>query len=182
MALHVGDEGEVAALRQIVDAPPSNADRLSQQWSISPDHPQVYVMPGTTPDPSLLWANRFKAMVVQGDLEFTEAVDSIPTEATRRELAVKLAESILMDLKASFEQDPGDPVWHADGNSLQEALRPSYLMWMCETVIAKKDEWVATRLHRWIGYIQAGLLLSGITGLEHEKDRVRDLKKEFPED
>lgn len=103
-------------------------------------------------------------------------------EDRRRDLAVKLTEGILVDLKADYEERGNEGVWWADNNPLPEELRPSHAMWMCNMILANKETWGSTRMHRWVGFIQAVLILSGVTGLEWEKNRVRELKKTYPED
>ena len=68
-------------------------------------------------------------------------------------------------------------------DSNHEGADPAHLLWMCDQVIemAKTNEWPATRLHRWIGYVQGCMVYGGISTLEEEKSVVRELKKSFSE-
>jgi hypothetical protein len=66
-------------------------------------------------------------------------------------------------------------------DSSHEGSDPAYLLWMCDQIVEKSQEWPATRLHRWVGYIQGCLVHGGISTLEDEKTAVREVKKSFSE-
>jgi hypothetical protein len=101
-------------------------------------------------------------------------------EANRRKLAVRLAQELRTDylywcLKMNLEQDT---IAQSDSNPVDR----KHLGWMCDQVISHEKDWSCTRLHRWVGFIQAGFMVHGIITLDTERNRVRDLKEEFPED
>jgi len=43
---------------------------------------------------------------------------------------------------------------------LPKALHPKHLLWMCDQIQKRAEEWPLTRLHRWIGFVQAATLRS----------------------
>ena len=45
-------------------------------------------------------------------------------------------------------------------------FRRAHLCWMCDQLDAHLESWPETRLHRWIGFIQAALLANGVIDLE----------------
>ncbi|MBI1315124.1 hypothetical protein GC176_27855 [bacterium] len=49
---------------------------------------------------------------------------------------------------------------------LPEALRPKHLLWMCDSIQKHAEDWSGTRLHRRIGFIQAGMMANGMINLE----------------
>ncbi len=49
---------------------------------------------------------------------------------------------------------------------LPQALHPRHLLWMCEQIEQNAEEWGAPKLHRWIGFVQAGMLANGMLDFE----------------
>ena len=49
--------------------------------------------------------------------------------------------------------------------SLPKPLRPSHLCWMCDQIEINAEDWPATKLHRWIGFVQCGLLANHLLDL-----------------
>ena len=57
-----------------------------------------------------------------------------------------------------------------EANSLlPESLRPKHLLWMCDRIEQHADDWPATRLHRWIGFVQSGMMANRILDLATAK-------------
>ena len=62
-------------------------------------------------------------------------------------------------------------------SDLPQALRRSHLLWMCERIQQQAEEWPVTKLHRWIGFIQAGMTANRMLNFSGAKamfDKVRD--------
>lgn len=43
-------------------------------------------------------------------------------------------------------------------SDLPRALHRNHLLWMCDRIQKQAEEWPATKLHRWIGFIQAAMM------------------------
>ncbi len=41
---------------------------------------------------------------------------------------------------------------------LPAPLRPDHLRGMCKLIVEHAEDWPATKLHRWIGFVQAGMI------------------------
>ncbi len=54
-------------------------------------------------------------------------------------------------------------------SDLPPALQPNYLLWMCDRIEKQAEEWPVTKLHRWIGFIQGGMLANHILDLDAAK-------------
>ena len=52
---------------------------------------------------------------------------------------------------------------------LAEPLRPKHLLWMCDRIEQHADDWTITRLHRWIGFLQAGMMANRMLDLATAK-------------
>ena len=52
---------------------------------------------------------------------------------------------------------------------LPESLRPRHLLWMCDRIEQHADDWPETRLHRWIGFVQSGMMANRILDLAMAK-------------
>jgi hypothetical protein len=42
--------------------------------------------------------------------------------------------------------------------SLPKALQPKHLLWMCKQIEEHAEEGPATKLHRWIGFVQCAMM------------------------
>lgn len=105
-------------------------------------------------------------------------------EDHRQQLAIELAKSLLKTYKAAFVQGSPDFVDMLIVGTL-DAANPTSLhhaAWMCEEIISQGTSWPSTRLHRWIGFVQAVFMMNSLVTLDDEMDRVRELKREYPED
>jgi len=56
------------------------------------------------------------------------------------------------------------------------SLQPEHLLWMCRQVVAHRNDWRATKVHRWIGFVQAALIAGGMLDL-HEAKAMFDQAK-----
>ena len=54
---------------------------------------------------------------------------------------------------------------------LPSTLQPKHLLWMCDEVSIHATVWTEAKVHRWLGFIQAGLLANNILNLEEVKER-----------
>jgi hypothetical protein len=76
-----------------------------------------------------------------------------------------------------------------DHDSRPEQGRLPHLRWMCDEVahhagvndLIERRPWPVTKLHRWIGFIQACMMFHGLLTVEAEADLVRTLKEAYPE-
>lgn len=55
------------------------------------------------------------------------------------------------------------------GNNLPQALHPQHLLWMCEQIRQNAENWGPPKLHRWIGFVQSGMLADGMVDFEGVK-------------
>jgi len=60
--------------------------------------------------------------------------------------------------------------------NLPSALRPSHLLWMCDRIERHAEDWPATKLHRWIGFIQCAMLANGMLDLVGAKAMFDEAK------
>ena len=49
--------------------------------------------------------------------------------------------------------------------ALPQPLHPKHLLWMCNRIKEHSPDWPVSKLHRWIGFVQAGMLANRILGL-----------------
>jgi len=52
---------------------------------------------------------------------------------------------------------------------LPQALHPRHLLWMCDCITEHADDWPVTKLHRWLGFIQCGMLANRMLDLKEVK-------------
>ncbi len=50
--------------------------------------------------------------------------------------------------------------------ALPRTLQPKHLLWMARQISVQVDQWPATKLHRWIGYVQCGMVANHILDFE----------------
>ena len=68
----------------------------------------------------------------------------------------------------------GNP--HTD---LPQPLHPRHLLWMCDQISARAEEWPSTKQHRWIGFIQCGMLANRMLDLKGAKAMFDEAKKSY---
>jgi hypothetical protein len=61
-------------------------------------------------------------------------------------------------------------------SKLPTALQPSHLLWMCEQLEQHAEDWPATKLHRWIGFVQGAMLAHRMVDLAGAKSMFDDAK------
>lgn len=49
---------------------------------------------------------------------------------------------------------------------LPQPLHPRHLYWMCEEVVKCAETWPTAKLHRWLGFVQGGVLANRRLDLE----------------
>lgn len=64
---------------------------------------------------------------------------------------------------------------------LPASLEPAHLEWMCDTIELRAEDWSATKLHRWIGFIQAGMIANRMLDLKEAKAMFDESKIAFGE-
>lgn len=52
---------------------------------------------------------------------------------------------------------------------LPRALHPMHLLWMSDQITNHAESWPATKLHRWIGFVQCGMLANHILDFDEVK-------------
>ena len=71
--------------------------------------------------------------------------------------------------------------WPDQDSDLPKSLRRPHLERMCERIEKHADDWPATRLHRWIGYIQCALIANRVIDLAEAKRMFDRAKIAYPE-
>lgn len=64
-------------------------------------------------------------------------------------------------------------------STLPRALHPGHLAWMCLQIEKNAAHWPQVKLHRWLGFIQAGMLANRIVDLQAVKVMFDDLNVAF---
>ena len=62
---------------------------------------------------------------------------------------------------------------------LPRAIHPQHLMWMCERILEHAEEWPRTKLHRWIGFIQCGMMANQMLHFRELQAMFDEVKKEY---
>lgn len=59
----------------------------------------------------------------------------------------------------------------SEGRSLDlpKQLCPGHLLWMCNKIEKHADDWPELKLHRWIGFLQGGMLANRMLDFERAK-------------
>jgi hypothetical protein len=70
---------------------------------------------------------------------------------------------------------------HKGVSGLPEELQPKHLLLMCRRIAEHSQDWPATRLHRWIGFVQAGMMANLLLDLDGAKAMFSKLKTAFAE-
>jgi hypothetical protein len=65
--------------------------------------------------------------------------------------------------------------------ALPAALRPKHLLWMCERIQEHAENWPPAKLHRWIGFLQAGIIANRMLTLDDAKALFDTAKNCFGE-
>ena len=59
---------------------------------------------------------------------------------------------------------------------LPPPLQPQHLERMCASIVKHAEDWPATRLHRWIGFVQSAMIANQMLNLEEAKSMFDGLK------
>jgi len=65
--------------------------------------------------------------------------------------------------------------------NLPEALQPTHLERMCDRLEKHLDDWPASKLNRWIGFIQCAMMANHMLDLDGVKSMFNRAKKAFGE-
>ncbi len=52
---------------------------------------------------------------------------------------------------------------------IPEGLQPRHLLAMCERIQEHADDWPATKLHRWIGFVHGAMLANRLLDIQRAK-------------
>ncbi len=63
--------------------------------------------------------------------------------------------------------------------ALPDALAPDHLRRMCRLIVKHAEDWPAIKLHRWLGFIQAGMIANLILDLDVAKAMFDKVKGEY---
>ena len=62
---------------------------------------------------------------------------------------------------------------------LPEALRPKHLLWMCDRIEQHAEDWPQTKLHRWIGFVQCGMMANRMLDLSGAKAMFEEVRQDY---
>jgi hypothetical protein len=65
--------------------------------------------------------------------------------------------------------------------NLPPSIRPKHLLWMCDQIEKHAEEWPGIRLHRWIGFVQSGMVANRVLDLDAAKAMFNDAKNAYGE-
>lgn len=71
--------------------------------------------------------------------------------------------------------------WEDEDPDLPKSIRRKHLERMCERIEKHAEDWPATRLHRWIGFIQSALIANRVIDLAEAKRMFDRAKVAYPE-
>ena len=64
-------------------------------------------------------------------------------------------------------------------SGLPEALHRRHLLWMCDRIEQHAEDWPESKLHRWIGFVQGGLLANQVLDLDEAKSMFNEVKDAY---
>lgn len=62
---------------------------------------------------------------------------------------------------------------------LPPALHRNHLLWMCDRIEKHAEEWPSGKLHRWIGFIQGGMLANRMLDFDTAKAMFDEAKNAY---
>ena len=71
--------------------------------------------------------------------------------------------------------------WETPDLDLPTALQPKHLLWLCDKIDEHAEDGPATRLHRWIGFIQGAMMAHRMLGLDEARAMFDQAKKAYGE-
>ena len=72
--------------------------------------------------------------------------------------------------------------WDKTVPTLPKALQPKHLLWMCDQIEEHAENGPATKVHRWIGFVQAAMLANQMLDLDGLKAMFDQAKCAHGED
>ena len=67
----------------------------------------------------------------------------------------------------------------AADSHLPQALHPQHLLWMCDQIAMHAEEWPATKLHRWLGFVQGAMMANRMLDFKGAKAMFDDAKDSY---
>jgi hypothetical protein len=71
--------------------------------------------------------------------------------------------------------------WQDEDAGLPKPIRRTHLEKMCERIEKHAEDWPASKLHRWIGFVQCALIANRIIDLSEAKQMFDRAKVAYPE-
>ena len=71
--------------------------------------------------------------------------------------------------------------WNGPESDLPTPLQPKHLEWMCDNIEKHAEDWPATKLHRWIGFVQCAMLANRMLDLDGAKAMFDEAKVAYGE-
>lgn len=59
------------------------------------------------------------------------------------------------------------------------SLQLKHLVWMCDEIVGHAEVWPAIKIHRWIGFVQGGMIANGLIRLKHAKNMFDEIKENY---
>jgi hypothetical protein len=87
------------------------------------------------------------------------------------ELIVAMAEQCADMITGSGKRNDNQP----------QSLQPMHLEWMCEQIVKHAGDWPATKLHRWIGFVQGAMIANRIIDLDGARAMFSNVKNAYGE-
>ncbi len=60
--------------------------------------------------------------------------------------------------------------------NLPKPVRPAHLAWMCRSIEQNAENWPASKLHRWIGFVQSAMIANRRLDLDEAKRMFDEAK------
>lgn len=67
----------------------------------------------------------------------------------------------------------------AAASGLPQSVHPKHLLWMCDRIEEHAEEWPETKLHRWIGFVQCGMMANRMLDLAGAKAMFDEVKNDY---
>ena len=64
-------------------------------------------------------------------------------------------------------------------SDLPQALHPKHLLWMCDRIASHAEDWPSTKLHRWIGFVQCGMMANHMLDFSGAKAMFDEAKNAY---
>lgn len=64
-------------------------------------------------------------------------------------------------------------------STLAKPLQAKHLLWMCSRIAENAGRWPMTKLHRWIGFVQSGMMANGLLDLNGAKAMFDEAKNAY---